>query len=260
MALPRVLVTRSAHQSSALAEELRALGVEPVLVPAIELREPTSFAALDDAISQLEVFHWVLFTSANAVEAFAKRAGGRLNLVQRIAAIGPAPARAVEVAGLRVDLMPAQAVAESLVEALQPFIYQDDGSATRFLLVRAEVAREYLPEALREAGAEVTIAPAYRNVIPEESVAAIRELFRLREKWPDAITFTSSSSATNLIALLEIAGLELPAGVLRVSIGPVTSRTLEDAGYPPDAEAKTSTIPELALAVIQALASKNADK
>jgi uroporphyrinogen-III synthase len=260
MALPRVLITRSAHQSSALAEELRALGAEPVMVPAIELTEPTSFAVLDDAVARLEVFHWVLFTSANAVEAFAKRAGVRLNSVQKVAAIGPATARAVEAAGLRVDLMPVQAVAESLVEALQPFLYQEDGSATRFLLVRAEVAREYLPDALRERGAVVTIAPAYRNVIPEESVLAIQELFHSRETWPDAITFTSSSSATNLLVLLEVTGLELPAEVLRVSIGPVTSRTLEDAGYPPHAEAKTPTIPELARAVIQVLASGNTDK
>ncbi len=257
MALPRVLITRSPHQASSLAEALRALGAEPVMVPAIELAEPTSFAVLDDAISRLEVFDWVLFTSANAVEVFAKRAGGRLGAVRRIAAIGAATARAVEAAGLRVDLTPAQAVAESFVEALQPIIYQEDGRATRFLLVRAEMAREHLPEALRECGAEVTIAPAYRNVIPEGSVAAVRALFRSMESWPDAITFTSSSSATNLLALLEVAGLGLPVEVLRVSIGPVTSRTLEDAGYPPHAEAEASTIPELATATMRALAAKS---
>ncbi len=254
MALPRVLITRSPHQASSLAEALRTLGAEPVMVPAIELAEPTSFAVLDAALSRLEVFDWVLFTSANAVEVFAQRAGGRLGAVRRVAAIGAATARAVEAAGLRVDLMPAQAVAESFVEALQPFMYQEDGRAARFLLVRAEVAREYLPEALREAGAEVTIAQAYRNVIPEASVEAVRALFRSRESWPDVITFTSSSSATNLLALLEVARLKLPVEVLRVSIGPVTSRTLEDAGYPPHAEAEAATIPELAKATMRALA------
>lgn len=256
MAPPRVLITRSPHQASSLAEALRLVGAEPVMVPAIELAEPTSFGVLDEAVLRLEVFDWVLFTSANAVEVFAERAGGRVGAVRRIAAIGAATARAVEAAGLRVDLMPSQAVAESFVEALQPLLYQEDGRATRFLLVRAEVAREYLPEALRESGVEVTIAPAYRNVIPEGSVGAVRELFRLRENWPDAITFTSSSSATNLLALLEVAGLELPAEVLRVSIGPVTSRTLEDAGFPPHAEAETATIPELAKATMRALAGK----
>lgn len=256
MALPRVLITRSPHQASSLAEALRALGAEPVLVPTIELAEPISFALLDEALSRLEVFDWVLFTSANAVEVFAGRAEGRLGSVRRIAAIGAATARAVEAAGLRVDLIPSQAVAESFVEALQPYMYQKDGRSTRFLLVRAESAREYLPEALREGGAEVTIAPAYRNVIPEESVAALRELFRSREMWPDAITFTSSSSATNLLALLEVAGLELPAEVLRVSIGPVTSRTMEDAGYPPHAESEVSTIQELARATMRVLEAR----
>ncbi len=260
MALPRVLITRSPHQASSLAEALRVLGAEPVMVPAIELADPTSFAVLDEALTQLEVFDWVLFTSANAVEVFAKRVGRRLGSVRRIAAIGAATARAVEAAGLRVDLMPAPTVAASFVEALQPFMYQEDGRATRFLLVRAEMAREYLPETLREAGAEVTVAAAYRNVIPEGSVAAVRALFRSRETWPDAITFTSSSSATNLLALLDVAGLDLPAAVLRVSIWPVTSRTLEDSGYPPHAEAKTSTIPELARAVMQALAAEKMAK
>lgn len=256
MALPRVLITRSAHQSSALAEALCALGAEPVLLPVIELIEPTSFAVLDDALSRLDVIDWVVFTSANAVEVFAKRAGSRLGRVQKIAAIGPGTARAIAAVGLRVDLMPVQAVAESLAEALQPFIYQEDGRASRFLLVRAEVAREYLPEALREAGAEVIVAPAYRNVIPEASVLAIQEVFRSRETWPGAITFTSSSSAINLLALLEVAELELPVEMLRISIGPVTSRTLRDLGYPPHAEAKTSTIAELAKVAIHALASE----
>ena len=68
MTQPRVLITRSAHQASVLAEELSARGIEVVLVPAIELIAPTSFAPLDDAILRLETFHWLLFTSANAVE------------------------------------------------------------------------------------------------------------------------------------------------------------------------------------------------
>jgi uroporphyrinogen-III synthase len=260
MARPRILVTRSPHQTSALADALRALGAEPVFVPTIELAEPTSFVALDDAILRLEEFHWLLFTSVNAVEVFAKRCGRRVIGAQKIAAIGLATARALEFVGLRVDLLPAQAVAESLTEALLSYARQEDGSSTRFLLVRAEIAREYLPETLREAGAEVTIAPAYRTVIPGDSIPALVELFESRERWPDAITFTSSSTATNLLALLEVAGVELPTAVLRVSIGPVTSQTLRAAGFPPHAEATTSTIPELANAVMQALASRKVGK
>ena len=253
MARPRILITRSAHQASALADQLRALWMEPILVPAIELAEPSSFAEMDEAIALLEGFDWVLFTSANAVEVFVKRAGDRLGAVPLVAAIGPATARAVEAAGLRVDLVPAHAVAESLVEALLPYVRQTDGSPARFLLVRAEVAREYLPEKLREVGAEVMVAAAYRTVIPEGSIAAVRELFGSRKMWPDAITFTSSSTATNLLALLEAAGLELPDEILRVSIGPVTSQTLRELKFPPHAEAEVATIPGLVAAVVQML-------
>ena len=260
MAQPRVLITRSAHQASVLAEELSARGIEVVLVPAIELIEPTSFAPLDEAILRSETFHWLLFTSANAVEAFAKRGGGRAVIGQRIAAIGLATARALKKVGLRADLLPAQAVAESLADALLPYALQKDGSSTQFLLIRAEIAREYLPETLRGVGAEVTIAPAYRTVIPDGSIPAMREMFEVSERWPDAITFTSSSTATNFLALLEVAGVELPRVVLRVSIGPVTSQTLRDAGYPPHAEATAPTIPELANAVMQALLSRDRAK
>ena len=104
MAQPRVLITRSAHQASVLAGELSARGIKVVLVPAIELMEPTSFVPLDEAILRLETFHWLLFTSANAVEAFAKRGGGRAVIEQKIAAIGLATARTLESAGLHADI------------------------------------------------------------------------------------------------------------------------------------------------------------
>jgi uroporphyrinogen-III synthase len=168
-----------------------------------------------------------------------------------VAAIGPATARAVEAAGLHVDLTPAQAVAESFAEALLPYAAQPDGTRTRFLLVRAEQARDHLPETLRAVGGEVTIAPAYRTVIPESSIPAIRELFSHSEHYPDAITFTSSSTAHNLFALLEAAGLVLPPDILRVSIGPITSQTLIQLGSPPHIEAKEASVASLAAAIVE---------
>jgi uroporphyrinogen-III synthase len=253
MTRPRILITRSPHQASALADQLRALGAEPILIPTIELAEPTTFAPLDEALSRPDTFHWLLFTSSNAVEAFSKRAGGRLGSTPKIAAIGSATARALGAIGLRADLLPAQAVAESLTEELLPHVRQADGSPTRFLLVRAETARDYLPDTLRAAGAEVTIVPAYRTVVPASSIAAIEELFQSCEAWPNAITFTSSSTATNLLALLEAAGLELPPQIPRISIGPITSQTLRDLHYPPHAEAAESNIPALVRSCCQVL-------
>lgn len=244
-------MTRSQQQSSELATTLRELGLEPVLVPAIEIAAPSSFGALDEALGRLSGFHWLIFTSANAVEAMHRRleaAAVRVGVSARIAAIGPATARAIEAIGLRVDLVPEQAVAESLRDALLPYARQADGSATRFLLVRAEEARDLLPDALRAAGAEVVVAPAYRNVVPAGSVELIRSLFA-ESAGLAAVTFTSSSAVRNLLALCEAAGLRLPANVLRVSIGPITSETLRSLGWPPHAEAESASVAALAQAV-----------
>ena len=252
MVRPRVLITRAAHQASALADELRLLGFEPVFLPTIELVEPTSFGPLDEAIAGLSGFDWLIFTSANAVEVFVARGGGAREGL-RVAAIGSATAGALEVAGFRVDLVPAAATAEALVDGLQAASNVRD---RKFLLVRAEVGRDVIPEALRADGAEVSVVAAYRTVVPEESIASAKLLGTMKG-WPDAITFTSSSTATNLLALLEVAGLRLPEHVLRVSIGPITSRTLRDAGYPPHAEASASTVHALAVTALEALEEKS---
>ncbi len=268
MAPPRVLVTRSSGQGSELAEHLRSLGAEPILIPAIELVAPTSFAALDAAIATFVSFDWLLFTSANAVEALHHRAPHLRDILAvesprspaiRIAAIGPATAKALQRIALNPDLLPPQAVAESLTEALLPHAHQPDGRPTRFLLIRAEEARELLPESLRAAGAEVTVAPAYRTIIPENSVALLRDLLASPEQGTAsaalaAITFTSASTARNLLALTETARVTLPESALRISIGPVTSATLRELGLPPHAEASEATVAALARTVMHALA------
>ena len=261
--MPRVLITRSPHQASALAEVLRSSGLEPILIPAIELTEPTTLAPLDAALAHLDHYHWLLFTSANAVEAFHTRMESSsypFSVVPcpcRIAAIGPATAKALQAIRLKPDLIPPQAVAESLATALLPHALQPDGSPTRFLLIRAEQARDILPETLRAAGAEVTIAPAYRTVVPTGSIPQVRALFHSPADYPDAITFTSSSTVTNLLALLESAGLNLPPEILRISIGPITSQTLRSLGLPPHAEAAEPTIPALAEKVVKTLKQRN---
>ena len=262
VAAPRILITRAPHQASPLADALRAAGLEPVLIPTIEIAPPATFAPLDAALAQLDTFHWLLFTSANAVEVFAQRIPNHSVILSeakdllllngiKIAAIGPATARALEAIGLTPDLIPPQAVAESLTSALLP--YAKPG--IRFLLIRAEQAREHLPDALRAAGAEVTIASAYRTVVPANSAGKIRKLFQSPETYPDAIAFTSSSTVTNLLTLLEAAGLFLPPEIQRVSIGPITSQTLREFSLPPHAEAAEPTVAALADILIQSTAS-----
>ncbi len=252
---PRILVTRSANQGSVLADALWALGAEPVLIPAIAIAPPSSFCPLDAALASLRSFEWLIFTSANAVEAFAQRARRLsphlLPPGNRVAAIGPATAEALRQIGVRDPLIPPTAVAESLAQQMLPHARRPDGTPTRMLLLRAETARDVLPDALLQAGADLTVAPVYRNIIPPESIPRLRELFTAPETWPDAITFTSSSTVTNLLALLEAAGVTLPPDgshgrtILRASIGPVTSATLREAGYPPHVEALEASIPSL---------------
>lgn len=252
-ARPRILVTRSAHQTSTLAEALRALGADPILIPTISLAPPTTFAPLDAAIANLSSFHWLLFTSANAVQAFAHRANLPLSFTPAIAAIGPATALALAGIGLTPTLIPPTAVAESLAAALLPHALQPNRAATRMLLLRAEHARDHLPETLRSAGAHLTVAPVYRNLIPHDSIPLLQALFRTPETWPNAITFTSSSTATNLLTLLDAAHLTLPEPILRASIGPITSATLRTLGLPPHIESPQANIPSLVHTLAQAL-------
>jgi uroporphyrinogen-III synthase len=256
---PRILVTRAAGQSSALAEALEALGLEAVVIPAIEMRPVDDFSEVDPALRELPRYDWLIFTSANAVVFFAARAavlGLTLSDVERVrvAAIGAATARAVSAMGMPAALVPPSAVAESLAASLLPFARREDGGPARMMLVRAEEAREHLPEVLRAAGAEVRIVPVYRNVVPQGSIEPVRNIFvEAGKQLVQAITFTSSSSVRNLLALCEAAGAGLPGDVLRISIGPVTSATLREAGLPPHAEAEEASVAALADAVAKAV-------
>jgi len=247
LAHKRILITRTRHQASDLAAQLEALGATPILIPTIEIAPPATYASLDAALAQLNTpgsrsYDWLLFTSANAVEAFHRRAQFlRLTqLPKHIAVIGPATLSAANTIGLTVDLIPPRYIAESLAESLLP-----EAPGKSFLLVRAAEARDHLPETLIAAGATVTIAEAYRNQIPPESIPALQHLFGNPAHHPDAITFTSASTARNLFALLEAANLTLPPNIVLASIGPITSQTLRDLGQEPTIEAAAPTIADL---------------
>ena len=242
----RILITRAAHQASELADGLRRLGATIILIPTIEIGPPSSFAALDAAIASLDASHLVAFTSANAVRAFAERAEmrGSMPPVARIAVVGPATARAAEAIGLRVDVMPPKFTAASLAETLLPEV-----RGHKVLLVLAEDAPNALESTLTAGGAEVHVAAAYSNRIPKNSLSEITELLSEPDRMPDAVTFTSASTARNLAALLDAGGLSLPDSVARISIGPVTSRELFELGVPTHAEAAEATIDALIQAV-----------
>lgn len=247
----RVLVTRGAGQAAKLSEGLRSVGLIPVEVPVLEIQPPASYEALDAAVRALARYDWLVLTSANAVRALTGRAELlRVALadfaVLQVAAVGPATAREAVACGLRVALLPEAYVAESLVAALAV-----KTRGRRVLLARAEVARDVIPEALRAAGAEIDVVDAYRNGIPADAAVQLRAA--LAEPLA-AATFTSSSSATHLKAVAESAGVMFPlAGVPAISIGPITSATLQDLGWEPAAEAEPHDLVGLVAAVAKYL-------
>ncbi len=250
----RVLVTRALHQAGKLSEGLSALGAEPVEVPVLEIRPPVSFAPLDRALSQFDAYDWLILTSANTVRAMVERVmelGIDLMLPSQVqvAAVGEATAAAARKAGLQIALVPEAYVGESLVAGLQRAHPQSAG--VRVLLLRAEIARDVIPDALRKAGATVDVVDAYRNAMPE---AAPEQLKEALAKGIDAATFTSSSSATHLAVAARMAGIAWPfAGVQAVSIGPITSQTLRILGWEPATEANPFDIPGLMAAVTRVL-------
>ena len=255
MSLPlagrRVLVTRAVGQASRLSDELRALGAEPVEVPLLEIVPPASYAPLDAALRKLDRYHWLIFTSANAVRALAGRAahlgialdGARL---PQIAAIGSATAAEARRAQLTVALMPESYVAEGLLAALGT-----QAAGKRVLIARAAVARDLVPDTLRAGGAIVEVVEAYRNLLPASAPGQLRTA--LQQKI-DAVPFTSSSSVTHLKEASDKAGIAFPfAGVRAISIGPITSQTLREHGWEPASEANPSDISGLVAAITRVL-------
>ena len=243
---PRVLVTRAPHQASALGDALIAHGLRVVSIPTIALAPPSDeYATLDRELTRLDEYDWLLFTSANSVAVFAERLEDQaVPLSCGIASIGAATSKALREAGFPVRLQAQTAIAESLAKSLLPHARD-----ARMLLIRAEQGRDVLIDTLTGAGAEVTLAPAYRSIIPTESTD------RLRRELPtvDAITFTSSSAVSNLLALLEAAGLTLPPTVKLASIGPVTTATLKEHGLKPTVESVDASVQALAAAVATSL-------
>jgi len=250
----RVVVTRARAQAGELSAELEKLGAEVYEFPTIEIVPPEDFGPLDSAIRDLDSFDWLVYTSVNGVEAFVDRLrhhGLDLRAVPRgakVAAIGPATAERLEEVGLRVDVVPKEYRAEALIEAL------DSGSLAgkRVLIPRARVAREILPEKLREAGAEVVVPPAYESV---PSSGGREELsLRLRSGEIDCVTFTASSTVENFVgAFGEEEAVRLLSGTKVACIGPITAETARKRGFRVDAEADEYTIPGLVEAVVDTL-------
>jgi len=250
-----VLVGRAKHQAGALSRELRRVGAQVIEIPFIEIRKPRSFKPLDDALRNLATYDWLILTSSNGVEAMWARVA-KLHLANRalrhlrIAAIGPATKKAIEQRGAKVDVVPKEYLAESVVRSVKGKV-----KAKRVLLVRAKVARDVIPCELRKAGASVDVVEAYQTAVPKSSRTQLQAVLKDPRRRPQVVTFTSSSTVRNFVELLGRAETRQLDRTLMASIGPVTSSTLRELGLPVDIEAKHFTIPGLVEAIVHKLAN-----
>jgi uroporphyrinogen III methyltransferase / synthase len=252
----RIVVTRTRKQASVLSNELRALGAHVIELPTIRIEPPSNLREFAELVQDAHIYDWIVFTSANGVEAFfeiffklyddAREIGGA-----RIAAIGPATAQRVKDFHLHVDLQPEEFVAEAVV---REFKKQESIENLRILLVRAEKARDVLPKELSAMGAIVDEAFAYRTVPETRDTSGARR--QLAQDGADLIAFTSSSTVENFLAL----GLPWPKGMRIASIGPITSKTVRDQGLKVDVEARRHDINGLVQAVRELFADGRTKK
>lgn len=239
-----VLVTRPAHQQAAMEQMLTEYGARVLLQPAITIEAPADWTRVDEAITRLGDFDWIVFSSTNGVAAFLDRIverGRDLRILggARIAAIGPATAHSLKTRGLRADVTPEVFRAESLAEVLA-----GDAASRRFLLVRASRGREVLAEQLTEAGGDVEQVVVYQSrdvELPDADVLA-----ELEEGSIDWVTVTSSAIARSLVKMF---GDRLRRTKL-VAISPVTAQTLEELGYRADLVADDYTTDGVVAAIL----------
>jgi uroporphyrinogen III methyltransferase/synthase len=239
-----IVVTRAAHQAEELAAPLRILGAEIILLPVIEIAPPADSAPLQEAAAHSREYDWIIFTSANAVAAFAAELREPLySRRTRVAAIGPATHDVAEQYGFEVSLTPDKFVAESLVAAFG----DEKLEGCRILIPSAAVTRNVVPRELRSRGAKVDVVEAYRNVIPATAPSRARAVFQ--EPFPDWVTFASSSAVDHLLVLV---GTEVLENVKIASIGPITSETARKHGLSVTAEAREHINTGLVDAIVQA--------
>ena len=255
----RIVVTRSREQAPDLSDRLADLGAEVLEFPVIQTVEPDNWDLADTAITNLEIYDWTVFTSANAVERFFERMAthdfdARQLAGCRIAAVGPVTAARLAERGIHPDYVPAEYRGEGVLEG---FCERGVGEGSRILIPRALEAREVLPDSLRERGAIVDVVPVYRTVPGHGDPET---LARLTQGAVDVVTFTSSSTVKNFLELVEeglAQGADLPdladlmGDVLIASIGPVTSDTARERGLEVGAQPESYTIPGLVDAIVE---------
>ena len=244
-----VLVTRSREQASAMTRQLAREGARVVEFPAIRFEGPSDTAAVREAACRLREYDWVVFTSPNGVDWFWKELDAlgldaRAFSATKIAVIGPGTAQALAARGLRADFIPERFVAESLLAGL----VAQGVAGKRVLVPRAESARDVLPDGLAKAGAECRVVPVYKTVPDTGNADTV--IRRIEEGAIRYVTFASSSTVTNFLDAVPREALAKARDLRFACIGPITAKTLTDAGYACHVMAMEHTIPALVQAII----------
>lgn len=254
-----IAVTRAETQLGEARQLFEQAGAEVVDLPALVVTPPDEWGPLDDALEELESFHWIVFSSGNGVEAVEQRLrrlgsslAGRPRGV-KIAAVGRKTATQLEALGATADFVPPAFVADSLIEH-----FPVSGWGLRLLLPRVQSGgRTVLGEAFAEAGARVVEVAAYETRCPEGLPSAAQ--LALEQGRVDAITFSSGKTVSHTAAMLQAAygegWLEQLKGVAIVSIGPQTSERCRQILGRVEAEANPYDLTGLVNACSRALAS-----
>lgn len=254
----RIVVTRARKQASTFLLALSELGAECIEFPTIEVIPPAGYEEMDRAISELDHYRWLIFTSTNGVRFFFDRlwnAGKDSRDLKgvRVAAIGSRTGDVLLQKGISPDLVPDEFRAEAVVEALR----KEDVRGVRILLPRAAEAREVLPRELEKMGARVDVVEAYRTIRPEGDRARVREMLEAGDI--HMVTFTSSSTVRNFIHMFEREGAAFFTWMKKTAIaciGPVTAETAEKHGLKVTLVAPQYTIEALTSAISRHFSSK----
>lgn len=246
----RILVTRAKEQSLEMSNIITELGGEAVEFPVIKTIPPIQCEEFNQAINQLETFDWIIFSSVNGVNYFfAKLKEQGIDIRQmskaKIVAVGPKTAKALQDKYLNIEVLPQEFVAEGILASLQGHIKPGQ----KVLFPRADIARDIIPNYLKEKGLEVTAVDAYQTVPAAENREEIIEF--LKEKKLNVITFTSSSTVKNFLEALKGENIEkLLEGVILASIGPITTETAIKQGLEVQITAEEYTVPSLVKAIV----------
>jgi uroporphyrinogen III methyltransferase/synthase len=256
----RILVTRPRDQAADLVERLESMGAEAIEAPMIRIVPPDDYGPLDDACARASGFDWIIFSSANAVDAFVDRllAGPEdLRALKgvKLCVVGPATGERLARYGLKVELTPSEYRAEAVLRAMGDL---GPMRGAKVLIPHADIGREAVADELRKQGADVTEVVAYRTVAADAERDGGPDIYKmLLERHIDVVTFTSASAVRSFVRLL---GDEPAADLLRTtvvaSIGPVTAEAASQCNIDTTIRPAHYTIPALVDAIVEYFGKK----